>query len=198
MTVVDVLRPDGAESIDALAADGGIVTIRAIRGGDRRALATLYDEASPQSLRLRFFVRPSAGSLTAEVDRLCQPDSDRHLALLADEAGVVVGVASCERTGDADHRAEFSVFVADGHRGRGVGTLLLEHLAARARTRGITQLIGEVLPGNTMMLRVAHDLSAHAWSRFDDGIIDVGLNTDTSGDESLLAVDTRERVAEHA
>src|SRR4029453_9164516 len=114
MTVVDVLRPDGAESIDALAADGGMVTIRATRSSDRSALVTLYREASPESLRLRFFVRPSEGSLTAEVDRLCQPDSDRHLALLADEAGVVVGVASCERTGDAAHTAAFSVFVGDG------------------------------------------------------------------------------------
>ena len=60
--------------------------------------------------------------------------ADRHLALLADEAGVLVGVASYERTGDADRRAEFAVFVADDHRGRGIGTLLLEHLAAgRAR-----------------------------------------------------------------
>ncbi|MFF5289471.1 GNAT family N-acetyltransferase [Paractinoplanes globisporus] len=33
----------------------------------------------------------------------------------------------------APGRAEFSLFVADAHRGRGIGTLLLEHLAARAR-----------------------------------------------------------------
>src|SRR4029453_14624883 len=155
MTVVD-LRPDAGEGgVDALAADGGIVTIRAPRSSDRRALATLYDEASPDNLRLRFFARPSEGSLHAEVDRLCRPPSDRYLALLAEEAGAVVGVASCERMGDADPRAEFSVFVADGHRGRGIGTLLLEHLAAQARTRGITQLTGEVLPGNTTMLRGA-------------------------------------------
>jgi acyl-CoA synthetase (NDP forming)/L-amino acid N-acyltransferase YncA len=197
MTIVDALRPD-ADSVDALAADGGIVTIRAIRDGDRHALTTLYDQASPDSLQLRFFVRPSEASLAAEVNRLCRPQSHRHLAVLADEAGVVVGVASCERMGDADHRAEFSVFVADEHRGRGIGTLLLEHLAARAHGQGITQLIGEVLPRNTTMLRVAHDLSAHAWSRFDDGVIDVGLNTDATDDEPLAAMDTRERAAEHA
>ena len=198
MTVVDVPRPDGAYIVDALAADGGIVTIRAIRGSDRPALAALYDEASPDSLQLRFFVRPSKASLAAEVDRLCRPQNDQHMALLADEAGVVVGVASYERMGDKDHRAEFSVFVADEHRGRGIGTLLLEHLAAQARGLGITQLIGEVLPGNTMMLRVAHDLSAHAWSRFDDGVIDVGLNTDATDEEPLAAMDARERTAEHA
>ncbi|RSM49354.1 GNAT family N-acetyltransferase [Actinoplanes sp. ATCC 53533] len=187
---------DPAE-VDALTADGGIVTIRPIRAGDRGGLAALYADASPESLRLRFFARPSSGTLTAEVDRLCRPADDRHLAVVAALAGTPVGVASCERTSGTDRRAEFSVFVAGPHRGRGIGTLLLEHLAARAHTHGITELIGEVLPGNMRMLRVARDLSGRIWSRFDDGIVDVGLKTNT--DESVqLAVDVRDRVAERA
>ena len=197
MTVVPAAGGTAAEGTDALTVDGGIVTIRPIRATDRPGIATLYGDASPESLRLRFFNQPSAGTLAAEADRLCQPETDRNLAVLAVEAGVVVGVASCERTDEVDNRAEFAVFVADAHRGRGIGTLLLEHLGARAHGRGITELIGEVLPGNLGMLRVARDLSAHAWSRFDDGIIDVGLGTD--GDEATqLAVDVRERVAERA
>jgi acyl-CoA synthetase (NDP forming)/L-amino acid N-acyltransferase YncA len=187
--------PNG--SVDALAADGGIVTIRPVQSGDRKALAGLYGDASPDSLRLRFFGQPSTAALAAEVDRLCRPETDQHLAMLAEEAGKLVGVASCERTSRADGRAEFSVFVAEHHRNRGIGTLLLEHLGARANTRGITQLIGEVLPANMQMLRVARDLSAHAWSRFDDGIVDVGLGT-TDDDAAQLAVDGRERAAERA
>jgi acyl-CoA synthetase (NDP forming)/L-amino acid N-acyltransferase YncA len=187
--------PNG--SVDALAADGGIVTIRPVQSGDRKALAGLYGDASPDSLRLRFFGQPSTAALAAEVDRLCRPETDQHLAMLAEEAGKLVGVASCERTSRADRRAEFSVFVAEHHRNRGIGTLLLEHLGARANTRGITQLIGEVLPANMQMLRVARDLSAHAWSRFDDGIVDVGLGT-TDDDAAQLAVDGRERAAERA
>jgi RimJ/RimL family protein N-acetyltransferase len=136
--------------------------------------------------------------LAAEVDRLCQRPGARHQAVVALEAGAVVGVASCERADDQDHRAEFSVFIADGHRDRGIGTLLLEHLAARACRLGITELIGEVLPGNTRMLRVAHDLSAHAWSRFDHGIVDVGIGLITADDQTQLSVDARERAAERA
>ena len=185
------------EAVDALTADGGIVTIRPIRGSDRPGITALYHNASPDNLRLRFFDQPSSGTLAAEVDRLCRPESDRNLAMLAVEAGVVVGVASCERISEVDGRAEFSVFVADGHHGRGIATLLLEHLGARAHARGVTELIGEVLPGNMGMLRVARDLSAHAWSRFDDGIIDVGLGTD-GDDATQLAVDGRERAAERA
>lgn len=115
--------------------------------------------------------------------------------MLALQGGQVVGVASGERT-DAGRRAEFSVFVAETHRDRGIGTLLLEHLAARARRHGISELVGEVLAANFAMLRVARDLSAHAWSRFADGIVDVGLNT--AGDAGERAVDVRDRAAERA
>ena len=108
MTAAHLARPDINESVDALTADGGIITIRPVRGDDRRALAAIHGEASPDNLRLRFFNRPSSITLAAEVDRLCQPQNDRHLALVAEEAGAIVGVASCERLGDTDHRADFA------------------------------------------------------------------------------------------
>ncbi|MCA2219296.1 bifunctional acetate--CoA ligase family protein/GNAT family N-acetyltransferase [Jidongwangia harbinensis] len=198
MNGVDPARSVRTDEADVLTADGGIVTIRPVRSDDRCAVTALYRDAAPESLRLRFFTQPTPATLAAEVDRLCRPQSDQHLALAAVAADTVVGIASCERMGRTDHRAEFSVFVADHHHDRGIGTLLLEHLAARARVQGITQLIGEVLPGNNQMLRVARDLSADVWSRFDDGIVDVGLGTDDLCDEALLAVDSRERAAEHA
>jgi acyl-CoA synthetase (NDP forming)/RimJ/RimL family protein N-acetyltransferase len=196
MTTTTPLTHDNG-GVDALAADGGIVTIRPVRPTDRRALAALYGDASPDSLRLRFFGTPSGTSLAAEVDRLCLPEDDQHVAVLAVEGDRVVGVASSERTDDAGRRAEFAVFVTDPHRGRGIGTLLLEHLAARARRHGVGELVGEVLPDNIAMLRTARDLSAHAWSRFGDGIVDVGL--DTAADDSVeQAVDRRDRTAERA
>ncbi|NMO57287.1 GNAT family N-acetyltransferase [Actinoplanes sp. TBRC 11911] len=185
------------ESADALAVDGGIVTIRPVRPADHDKLVALYATATPDSLRMRFFGIPGSGTLAAETDRLCRPETDRHLAVVAHEGDRLVGVASCERTHEIDRRGEFAVFVSDDARGRGIGTLLLEHLAARARRRGIAELVGEVLPSNFPMLRVARDLSGHAWSRFDDGVVDVGLNT--NGDEdSERAVDLRDRAAERA
>ncbi|WP_306213997.1 GNAT family N-acetyltransferase [Actinoplanes sp. RD1] len=184
-------------ALDALTSDGGIISIRPVQPDDREALARLYGEASPESLRLRFFAAPSSAGLAAEVDRLCAPESDGHVAMLAAEGDELIGLASCGCPDRAGRRAEFAVFVADAHRGRGIGTLLLEHLAARARRHGIEQLIGEVLPGNAAMLRVAHDLSPDAWSRLDAGVVDVGLavaDDETAGP----AVDARDRAAERA
>src|SRR4051812_26901515 len=73
---------DDLEGADALTADGGIVTIRPIHSRDREAIAALYAGASPENLQLRFFTQPSAASLTLEVNRLCGPQTYRHLAVL--------------------------------------------------------------------------------------------------------------------
>ncbi|GIF42840.1 GNAT family N-acetyltransferase [Actinoplanes xinjiangensis] len=127
-------------TVDALTVDGGIVSIRPITSRDRRAITRLYADASPENLRLRFLALPGSATLAAESDRLCRPESDGFLALLAYEDDRLVGVASCERLGDLP-RAEFAVFIADRDHGRGIGTLLLEHLTARAHRLGITELV---------------------------------------------------------
>ncbi|MBM2616323.1 GNAT family N-acetyltransferase [Actinoplanes sp. LDG1-06] len=189
-------RSDTGTATDVLTSDGGIIAVRPVRPDDRPGLSALYRAGSPESLRLRFFAAPSGPSLDVEVDRLCRPQSTRHLAVLALDGDDVIGVAACDRTDDTGHQAEFAVFVADVHHGRGIATLLLEHLTALARQEGIRQLVGEVLPGNMAMLRVARDLDAHAWSRFDDGIVDVGFDVGTG--EPSSAVDMRDRTAERA
>jgi len=51
-------------------------------------------------------------------------------------------------------RAEVAVEVADHLHGRGLGTILIERLAAVAEQRGITLFIAEVLSENHAMLDV--------------------------------------------
>ena len=43
--------------------------------------------------------------------------------------------------------AEVAFLVEDGHQGRGLAQLLLEHLAQAGRERGLTRFVAEVLPG---------------------------------------------------
>jgi predicted CoA-binding protein len=68
----------------------------------------------------------------------------------------VVGVASYERP-TADGTAEIAMAVADHMHHRGVGTLLLEHLGALARRRGIREFNADTLADNHAMLRVLAD-----------------------------------------
>jgi GNAT superfamily N-acetyltransferase len=162
-----------------MTAESGTITVRDVRPTDWRELMALYAAATPDSLRLRFFDKPSRSTLTAEVDRLCRPQGQRHQAVVAVEAGHVRGVASCERRGRLGPRAEFAVFVDDRYQGHGIGTLLLRHLAARAGQHGITELAGAVLPGNTRMLRLARHFGAGSWIGYGTGTgaVGVGLST---------------------
>ncbi|BEL05977.1 bifunctional GNAT family N-acetyltransferase/acetate--CoA ligase family protein [Actinoplanes sichuanensis] len=189
-------RADGRhDTVHALTADGGIVAIRPVTPEDAAAIAELYAHASAANLRLRFFAQPSPRTLHTEVERLCRPESDRHVSVLAHEADVLVGVGSAERLGGRTE-AEFALFVADNHHGRGIGTLLLEHLADRCARHGVTDLIGEVLPGNVDMLRVARNLSSHERDRLDRGIVDVTLRITEGPADPIM--DERDRTAERA
>jgi ribosomal protein S18 acetylase RimI-like enzyme len=42
----------------------------------------------------------------------------------------------------------------DAYQGQGIGTILMRHLAVLARNAGLKELIAEVLPENTAMLKL--------------------------------------------
>jgi acyl-CoA synthetase (NDP forming)/GNAT superfamily N-acetyltransferase len=184
-------------AVDALTSDGAIVALRPVTGADTTALTDLFNRASAASLRLRFFANPGRPLLAAEVARLSKPPSPQHGSIAAELGGAVVGVASYERRGTAEPVAEFAVFVADEHQGRGIGTLLLEHLARHARQQGIRELYGEVLAANARMLRVAGDLTADTSSQPGDGVVEVTIATEAD-EQALAAMEARDRAAGQA
>jgi acyl-CoA synthetase (NDP forming)/GNAT superfamily N-acetyltransferase len=190
---IDAMQPAGA-GIDALTMDGRIVRVRPIRPGDRDQIRDLYERASAQSRYLRFF--GGGAAIAGEVDRLVRPAGDDHVALLVEQDGGVVAVASYERIDD--DTAEFAVFVDDARQGMGIGTLALEHLAAAARRAGIAELVGDVLASNTRMLRVSRDLAAGVarGDGGDPGVVRVRVPA-RPGEAALDAVGARDRTAEH-
>ena len=195
MTASTVRSPE-LPGADVLAADGAIVRLRPVSTADATGLTDLHSRGSAASLRNRFFGAPGAHTLETEVTRLLRPPSADHDVVVAEQDGTLIGVASYERATPTDRSAEFAVFVDEANHGRGIGTLLLEHLAASARRRGVTELVGEVMAGNAAMLRVAADLSARS-SAVEQGVVDVGVRT--SPDAAALAVaDARDRTAERA
>ena len=145
---------DIEEGVDALLMDGRIVHVRPVFEGDTEALSALYSRASLRSRYLRFF---TAGiSIDREVQRLIAP-SDDHVALLAEHEGVAVGVASYEILNGT--QAEIAILVDDAWQGDGIGSLLIEHLAAVARRAGIEEFVGDVLATNVTMLRTSASLA---------------------------------------
>lgn len=141
--------------VDALLSDAGIVRIRSARPDDAVALAALYARVSADTLYLRFFTIPRSPA-DEEVARLIRSADSKHYSLVAEITGEIVGVATYERLGDPT-RAEVAFLIDDAHQGRGVGMLLLEHLALAATSQGISTFVAETLPANARMLHVFSD-----------------------------------------
>ncbi len=189
MTIVEA-TPRGGH--DALAADGAIVRIRPVVPADRPALADLYGRTSDENLYRRFLCA-GRGGIGPELDRLTRPDDGDHVVAVATERGRLIGVASAERVGRTT-TAEFAVLVDDAAHGRGIGTLLLEELAAAARRAGVTDLVGDVLASNAPMLTVARDLGPDLRVDRDAGVLEVHVPTGETADNAAL--EARNRYAE--
>jgi len=91
--------------------------------------------------------------------RILTGGSGRTDALVATENGVIIGHAmASDATGHAGgRRTEIGVVVADGRRGMGVGSALVRGLLARARERGATVLVMEVLAENRQVITMITD-----------------------------------------
>ncbi|MET7597739.1 GNAT family N-acetyltransferase [Streptomyces sp. NPDC005481] len=182
-------------TVHALLADGTTVCIRPVRPADHDRLRGLFEEMSPDNLRLRFFAA-SRRSATLSADRACAPAPPGHRALLAETDGRVVGLAEYD-TGGAEDGAEISIAVADGLHHRGVGTLLIEHLASTARAEGITTFTADALSENQEVLRLFADLGLHVSRRFEGPEVRCTVRLDQD-DAYLSAVEARGRTADVA
>jgi acyl-CoA synthetase (NDP forming)/RimJ/RimL family protein N-acetyltransferase len=180
--------------VEALTTQGRIVRIRPVLETDATALRALNRRASDRSLYFRFFSlnRHVADRHVAALVRPPDPDHQALVALFGDD---VVAVAGYERITPSE--AEVALLVEDAHQGEGLGTLLLEHLAALARAHGIEQLVGDVLTRNRQMARVFTDLGLPLSRSVDDGV--ARYRASTTPDEAAQAIfDEREARTEHA
>jgi RimJ/RimL family protein N-acetyltransferase len=135
--------------------------------GDR--LVRFHHTLSTESTYLRFFaVHPELSA--DELHRFTHVDHKDREAIVATIDDEIVGVARFDRL-DGGTDAEVAFVVADRWQGRGLGTLLFESLAARAREVHITRFVADTLPHNTPMLRVFQDAGLPTKTERRDGVI---------------------------
>ena len=185
----------------ALLTDGGTVEVRPARAQDFEAVRAMHAAMSPDNMYLRFFsMSPAAAE--QEARRVCrEPDSD-HAALLAWQDGRLAGVGAYELSGKPGV-AEVAFAVPDDMHGRGIASLLLEHLIWHARQRGLEAFTGETLAENSAMLRVFADAGLPAKRRISDGVVELTFPLPVGDDEHRLghyleAVASRESRADVA
>jgi acyl-CoA synthetase (NDP forming)/GNAT superfamily N-acetyltransferase len=188
--ILNVLAP-----ADVLLADGTIAVVRPLMADDGPAVHDLHDRVSDEAIRLRFFTtgRHAAHSYVDHVLASGELGGRETIALVAERQGALIGLGTAEPINE--HRCEVAFLVADEARGLGVGTLLLEHLAALALSRGVTQFEADVLAENHAMLSVFAD-AGFVLSRTNDlNTVLLSLGT-TATDEVMARVDDREFQAE--
>ena len=185
----------------ALLTDGATVEVRPAQPQDFEAVRAMHAALSPDNMYLRFFsMSPSAAE--QEARRVCrEPDSD-HAALLAWQDGRLAGVGAYELSGKPGV-AEVAFAVPDDMHGRGIASLLLEHLVWQARQRGLEAFTAETLAENSAMLRVFADAGLPARRRIAEGVVELTFPLPVGDDnyrlgQYLEAVASRESQADVA
>ncbi len=137
--------------------DGTEVQLRLTRPDDREHIRRGFEELSSES-RYKRFLSPKTELSEAELRYLSELDGDKHFALGAiareGETEKGVGVGRFVRLREHGHIAEPAISVIDSFQGKGLGTVLLRHLIAAAKERGITRFQCTVLATNAPVQRL--------------------------------------------
>ena len=143
--------PAGLETDERLQ-DGTHLLVRPIRSSDGAAMAAFHESLSPRSVYRRvFFAHPHLSP--GEVERFTTVDYVDRMAFVMVDSDEIVGVGRYERLEGSDE-AEVAFVVTDAYQRRGIGSLLLDHLADVARTHGIARFMAQTLSENRDMLGV--------------------------------------------
>ncbi|MGS0687085.1 bifunctional acetate--CoA ligase family protein/GNAT family N-acetyltransferase [Nakamurella sp. GG22] len=180
---------------DVLLADGGVVHLRPSGPADAAEIRAMHGRMSARTLYLRYFsvfseVSDEQVSLFTSVNYY---DSAGIVAVLAGHI-IAAGTYHRNETGDTE-AAEVAFVVEDAQQRRGLGSILLEHLAAAAQERGIRRFTAEVLGENTSMLRVFLDAGYSVRREYDSGVVDLVFDIQPT-DKSREVMIAREHRAE--
>nr|WP_324192631.1 GNAT family N-acetyltransferase [Nocardia transvalensis] len=179
-----------------LASDGGVVRLRPITPGDAEALQNFHAGLSDRTRYLRYF-GPYPKMTPRDLFRTTHVDYHDRVGLVIVLGEVIIAVGRYEllQEREGPRAAEVAFVVADGHQGRGLGSILLEHLAGAAAENGIETFVAEVLAENNAMVTVFRDAGYQVQRSRDGSVLHLEFAIDPT--EALLSVrDSRERASE--
>ena len=143
---------------DVVVADGGTVHLRPIIPDDADALVHFHPRLSMRTRYLRYFsayptIPPRDLIRFSHVDHVDRVALAAGWAARSSRSDASTGCRTADRPG----LAEVAFVVADAHQGRGIGSVLLEHLVEIGRELGIAGSRRVVLAENQKMMRVFLD-----------------------------------------
>ena len=158
------------DATDVILRDGSTLRLRAPLAEDADALLAFFSDLSDRSRYLRFHGFAALGPNL--VEPVLEPDWDDRGALIGTLDGGVVALANWVRLRDP-RVAEVAFTVDDRFQRRGIGTRLLERLAASAAEAGIEEFVAEVLHDNDAMIGVVRDAGFDVLRIADGGEVEI-------------------------
>lgn len=165
----------------ALLRDGVSIQIRALRPDDKHLLQEFFGNLSQRSVYFRLF-RAKHRLSDSDLERHADLDFKSTYGLAATmgraDSERILGtgryISLPENQGGGKH-AEITLAVADEEQNRGIGTVLLEHLASVARANGISHFEADVLAENARMLKVFEDSGFEMQLMNENGVTHVSF-----------------------
>lgn len=169
MKAITCVRPDLRPTSVVELRDGSQVTLHPMHAEDHERLVRFHHTLSPETTHLRFFaVHPELSS--TELHRFTHVDHLDREAIVATAEDEIVGVARFDRLDDR-RDAEVAFVVADSWQGRGLGTVLFQALAQRAREVGIARFVADTLAYNRRVQAVFRHAGLPMTSGFSHGVV---------------------------
>ena len=157
---------------DVVLRDGSVAHLRPITPNDVEAVHRFHAGQSDESIYMRFFA-PLRKLSDRDVTRFTNVDYRDRVALVATVRGDIIGIGRYDRITPTS--AEVAFNISDSFQGRGIGSVLLEHLAVIAWEAGVQEFTAEVLPQNRKMISVFADAGYEVARRFEDGVVSLSF-----------------------
>ncbi|MBK7723295.1 MAG: GNAT family N-acetyltransferase [Austwickia sp.] len=152
---------------DVLLSDGRAARLRPIRPADKDLVLEFYTRVTHESKYMRYLA--ARETLTdRDLSRILDADFQRDVVFAVTMGRDIIAIGDFGRLGDEE--AELAFLVQDTHHGRGLGTLLLEHLAQAGRELGVRRFVAEVLRENGKMVKAFRAAGYQLRSSLDEGL----------------------------
>ena len=190
-------EPQGpAEMGQVILKDGSTAYLRPANAEDKAMLITFLEGISKEAYVRRFFADTPYESAAKRM--LAREPVAMKLVLFvltgdpANPSIMAAGEYTREKEGSKE--AEVAFLVGDAHRGKGLGTLILERLALIAARYGIERFTAVTMSRNREMINVFKSSGFEVKRRLEYGDVEIDFSIQPSR-ESVERAEARERVA---